>query len=561
MLLRRALTSILAAAGSRRATWARAALSGAAAARQSTGSSGSSDASVRSAARSDATSGSSDFDAARATVGSSGATSSSGQSAPSGARASHSSDASPSRSYAASGGSNDFDVVVSGAGPAGAALVASLATSPLTSALRIAWLSNAPFGVRRAPAPDAVRPDAAAPPARVFAVALSAVRLLRALDVWDEVRPLATPYSRMHVWDARGPGAIEYDAALVNEEALGYIVHNDALEYALTERVRGLDNVELIPSATIESLRRPPADSETLTAALSGDRHLRTSLLVGADSARSRVRELARIGSVRYEYEQVATVANVLTEAPFDTCYQVFEGHSPLALLPYGQHASIVWSCSTERTAELAALGDDAFVALLNETLARHNTDGHTLAAGLGRSLAALLPPLGERVEALADAATHMFAAPRAPRVTGLASKRAGFPLAVSSARTYVKPSVALIGDAAHTVHPMAGQGVNMGLQDVVHLTHALQEALDTGIHIGSLSTLREYERRALLPNAAKQAGLHALHSLFGLEHNAFALARSLGLSAVSSLRPLKARMAQVATGVDLNLQRIGRNL
>jgi 2-octaprenylphenol hydroxylase len=341
----------------------------------------------------------------------------------------------------------DYDVVVVGAGPVG------LATALLL--VRRAGFASARVAVadRRLP-DDLARVREATMDLRVFALSRASERILRACDAWDDIRAVRSkPFERMQVWHAdvppHGGDALVFDAAEMGERDLGIIVENSVLQSALAGAARRAGIALLEREVAVLTQER---SAMVLGAAESS---LRTRLVVGADGSASRVRELAGLAATRADYGQTALVAMVSTARPHQhTAWQRFLGDGTLAFLPLADgRSSIVWSLPTPRAERLLALAPEAFERELE-------TD---FDSALGK--------------------------------VRLASERLQFPLWKLSAEHYVTARLALVGDAAHVVHPLAGQGANLGLLDAAALADVLAGALAQGEDPGAERILRRYER------------------------------------------------------------------
>ncbi len=351
---------------------------------------------------------------------------------------------------------------------------------------------------------------------RVSAITRASQRLLQNLGAWQAMLDeRATPYQQMHVWDRAGFGEIHFDAADLAEPDLGHIVENRVIVRALWELLEDSRTEVLVP------VRLAALDLSDGGAVLALDdgRTLNAGLVVGADGARSQVRELAGIESRGQPYDQHAVVATVRAElGNRSTAWQRFMRDGPLALLPLEQDLfSIVWSTAPNEAERLCALPEDEF---------------NTLLTGASES--------------------------RLGRLT-LQGARAAFPLRLQHAEQYVLPGLALVGDAAHVIHPLAGQGVNLGFLDAGALVDALIAGRERGRMPGALATLRRYERTRKGHNTATQLAMDAFKHLFSNDSSVLSLARNLGLGAAGRLTPLRRLFERVALGQGLELPTLSR--
>ncbi|MBU6469764.1 MAG: UbiH/UbiF/VisC/COQ6 family ubiquinone biosynthesis hydroxylase [Gammaproteobacteria bacterium] len=393
----------------------------------------------------------------------------------------------------------EFDLIIVGAGVVGAALAAALCDS----GLRIAIL-------------DAREPPRLDPKAdwdlRVFALSPASRQLLDAVGAWKSIPAgRVCAYTAMQVWDAMGRGRIQFDCAEVGAEALGYIVENRQLQHALWQRLEHARTLTAIFPARPEAVH---FDAQHVVLSLEGGSQLHARLLVAADGADSAVRKLAGIETTGASYRQQAVVAHLFTEKPHrNTARQRFLPSGPLALLPLADgRVSLVWSLDDARAEEVRALDDAQFCAAVAEG------SGHVLG-----------------------------------HVTGT-TKRAAFPLQRLRVRAYVRPHLALIGDAAHALHPLAGQGMNLGLLDAATLSGVLHAAAAHERDIGDLAVLRRYERERRGANLAMIMALDGFKRVFSNDIRPVALLRNAGLSAVNRFTPLKSAFMRHAMGLNARL-------
>ncbi len=396
-----------------------------------------------------------------------------------------------------------FDVGIVGGGLAGLAFATMLGQRlPAASRWRLALVE---------PAPPVAVPDDAPIGLRVVAVSPASAGLLEECAAWETLPPLAvSPYERMCVWQGYGPpgesDSIRFEAAEFGIPALGYIVDHDCLRARLWSQLPS--RVERVSGHRGVGVRRE-ADAATLL--LDDGGALIARLLVGADGLDSEVRRALGLAPAQRSYGQQAIVAHVASERPHErTAWQRFLPGGPLALLPLADgRSSIVWSCRNAEAASLLALDEEAF----GERLTRAS------AGVLGR--------------------------------LRLTSSRAAFPLAAAHARRYTGARFALIGDAAHRIHPLAGQGINLGFLDADALAAALvaHQGRSRWADPGDELALRKFERARKGANLVTQGFMDVLHALFTSETPMVTAVAARGLGLTDRLGPVKRWLGRSAMG------------
>jgi 2-octaprenyl-3-methyl-6-methoxy-1,4-benzoquinol hydroxylase len=397
---------------------------------------------------------------------------------------------------------DQFDVLVVGGGMVGAALGCGLGGS----ALRVAVLEDAP--------PPAFSPEQLHD-LRVSAVSVASASILKTVGAWQGVAGRRfCPFRRMRVWE--GAGDVEFRSEDIDEPALGYIVENRIIQLALLDRLRAFPNVELVcPAKT----RRIDYAASGSSVELDDGRVLSGRLLVAADGGTSRVRQAAGLGVSGWDYEQHALVLTVDTAyGQQDITWQRFTPTGPQAFLPLdGPHASLVWYQAPEEVKRLKTLPDDELLRALR----------HAFPAELGD------------IDRITD--------------------RGSFPLKRQHALHYIKEGAALIGDAAHMIHPLAGQGVNIGLLDAAALAQVLIGAHRRGEDIGAFRVLREYETLRRRNNLLMMTTMDLFYRVFGNAHAPLKFVRNLGLGLAERVAPAKQAAMRYAMGLGGTLPKLAR--
>lgn len=401
----------------------------------------------------------------------------------------------------------DFDILVAGGGMIGSALALGLSRQGWHVGL--VEVSHHETLVQT-PGPAATVADFEP---RVSAISVASQQLLEELGVWSEITAgRHCPYQTMTVWDGDGTGRIQFEAAELQARALGTIVENRSIVRAL---FRALDQspVELIEGVRITGCKRL---SESYTVELEDGRSVSAGLLVGCDGANSRLRQWVGLPTREWDYDQQAIVCTVkTTQAHRFTAWQRFSTTGPLAFLPLlpesgDEHfCSIVWSQDTGEARRLMALSDAEFSAELERAIERE---------------------LGS-VESI--------------------SSRFAFPLRQRHAKDYVAPGFALVGDAAHTIHPLAGQGANLGYGDVRAMLDELSRAREAGLNPANELVLARYQRRRKGENLAMMAAMEGFKQLFGRDELPVRWLRNTGLRWLNQMGPVKNRIAAEAMGLN----------
>jgi len=409
-----------------------------------------------------------------------------------------------------SGGmATDADILIVGGGLNGPALALALARAGMSVAL----VDARPPDLRGTPGFDG----------RAYALALASVRLLRALGLWDGLAGLAQPILAVRTAQGlAGQGqvgpAMGFDAAELDEGAMGQMLEDRHLHAALRRAALAQPAIACHDGAAAVAQQ---IDARGVTLTLADGRALRGRLLVGADGRDSGVAARAAIARAGHDYGQTALVCTLAVSRPHGgVAHQVFFPSGPLAVLPLpGDRVSIVWSESADLARDLAALDDAGFLAAL------------------------------------------------APRLAGLCGDirlvgpRFAWPLRLSLAERYVAPRLALVGDAAHGVHPIAGQGLNLGLRDVAALAEVLVEAHRRGEDIAALDVLERYQSWRRPDAVALALAMDGVNRLFSNDNPLLRAARGLGMALVDGWPGLRRAAIRTAAGLDPAAPRLLRGL
>ncbi len=373
---------------------------------------------------------------------------------------------------------------------------------------------------------------------RVSAITRATQNVFVNLGAWDGMAARRVqPYREMRVWDAGGNGAIHFDCTELGEPNLGHIIENRVILAALLDRMAQFDNIDFLCPAEAQGMHLGDERAELY---LADGRTLHAKLLIGTDGSSSWVREQSGIDTTGWAYDQSAVVCTVKTSKSHrDTAWQRFLPEGPLAFLPLPHgYSSIVWSTGHERAGELCAMPASQFLDELQLALT-----GTIPGAGLAGSL---------RLPRFAPGETFGDALGRMETV----GPRAAFALRLQHADHYVRPRLALAGNAAHTLHPLAGQGLNIGIADAVELAEVL---LAGGRDPGRLSLLRRYERARKGDNIAMLAAMDGFKRLFSNRSTPLAWLRNGGLNVTNRVAPIKHFFMRRALGLGGELPRLAR--
>lgn len=401
----------------------------------------------------------------------------------------------------------DFDLIIIGGGMVGASLACALAKQDI----RIAIVEAVPYKSDKQPSYDD----------RAIALSFGTSRIFEGMGLWSTIKPCTTPIKRIHVSDQGRFGFTRLDNKQEGVDALGYVISARDLGKSLLRRLDLLNNLTLISPATLTDLK---LGDEHATAVIERDGNsesITTSLIVAADGGNSIVRQKLDIRTNDHDYQQTAIIANITPERPHqNVAYERFTKHGPLALLPMDDNrCALVWTRGPVDATKILKLDDDEFLAKLQPCFGNR----------LGRFLK-----------------------------TG---KRSAYPLRLVRAQEQVRNRLALIGNAAHTLHPIAGQGFNLGLRDVATLAQTIAEAMVLDKDIGELEVLKQYAQWRSRDHQQVIGFTNTLVNTFTNRFTPLVVSRNLGLLATDIIPPLKHSLARHSMGMSGKLPRLARGL
>uniref|UniRef100_A0A9J8AW81 Ubiquinone biosynthesis monooxygenase COQ6, mitochondrial n=2 Tax=Cyprinus carpio TaxID=7962 RepID=A0A9J8AW81_CYPCA len=413
-----------------------------------------------------------------------------------------------------------FDVIISGGGMVGTAMACSLGLDPNLAGKKILLLeAGHKKEMDRVPETYSTR---------VSSISPGSATLLSGLGAWDHIANMrCKPYNKMQVWDACSDALITFDKENLQDE-MAYIVENDVIVAALTKQLQTLSDhvkVQYRTKVVKYTWPRPYHVSESIPwvqVTLANGKTLHTKLLIGADGPNSMVRREAGIPTVKWNYDQSAVVAVLHLSELSDT------------------ESSLVWSTSHQHAEELLQLDEESFVDAINSAFwsnENHSELVETAGSLFRTALSVLMPDSGS-------------ARQLPPSVAGIGPKsRVMFPLGMGHATEYIRHRVAIIGDAAHRVHPLAGQGANLGFGDVAYLTKVLSQAAFNGKDLGkSMQHLLEFETERQRHNLPMMAAVDLMKRLYSTNAAPVVLLRTFGLQATNALPPLKEQIMAYAS-------------
>ena len=408
--------------------------------------------------------------------------------------------------------SADYDLIIVGGGMVGASLAYALSKQ----SLRIAIIEAVPYQAAahkkgKQPSYDD----------RAIALSFGSRRIFDGLGLWQSLAKYTTAINRIHVSDQGRFGFTRLDNRQEGVDALGYVITARNLGKGLVHQLDQIDNLTLISPASLTDLKLDDDHATAIVTRNGKTETITAKLIVAADGGNSTVRQLLDIHTTDHDYNQTAIVTNITPELPHQNiAYERFTKHGPLALLPMEDNrCALVWTHAPQESKRLLELSDEEF-------------------------LSELQPCFGQRLGRFLKV-----------------GKRTAYPLMLVRAQEQVRNRLALIGNAAHTLHPIAGQGFNLGLRDVATLAQIVSDASHGNQDIGALELLEKYSQWRTRDHRQVIGVTNTLVSTFSNHFPPLAIARNLGLIATDIIPPLKHALVKHSMGISGKLPRLARGL
>ncbi|XP_017876417.1 ubiquinone biosynthesis monooxygenase COQ6, mitochondrial-like [Ceratina calcarata] len=428
----------------------------------------------------------------------------------------------------------NYDIIISGGGMVGTTLACAIANNRRLESKKVLLLEG---GKQFDYVPQEKYSN------RVVALNYQTRTLLSSIGAWQHIEGTRVcAVRKMQVWDACSDAMIVFNEDYVTDE-VAYIVENDLLLHAVNKQLSEKENVNVIYNSKVENINLPKTPEENAEIQLQNGKRFKAKLLVGADGANSLVRQTMGAQYIKWDYNQMGVVATLKLSEPTDNivAWQRFLPTGPIALLPLTDSlSSLVWSLPTSEAKRLLKVSEEEFVDNINKALWKVYPKDGIVESGL-RALHQLLEGLSLRTGVTRQLPPSVLAIEE--------GSRAAFPLQFGHSVNYVQTGTVLIGDAAHRVHPLAGQGVNLGFGDVTALVELLGDAVISGSPLGNMLFLRKYETVRQRYNVPVMLAIDALHRLYKGTAAPVVLARSIGLQLTNAIPVIKKALIEHASG------------
>ncbi|VVC33420.1 Ubiquinone biosynthesis hydroxylase UbiH/COQ6,FAD-binding domain,Ubiquinone biosynthesis [Cinara cedri] len=461
-----------------------------------------------------------------------------------------------------------YDIIIAGGGMVGCAMACKLSKESALRGVSILLLEGGPHKEYKLDTKKNVPSKFYSN--RVSAVNKSSVQLLQSVGAWQIIEDIGAcnAVKEMRIWNCGGgkSGGVNNMLTFDNDNDLAFIVENDTILGALYKQIHNDQNITVQYDSRVNQCNLPETPKELATVKIAnGETTFETSLLIGSDGYGSKVRStISGQQYISWEYGQSAIVATLHLQTDNDiyrghVAWQKFAQLGPVALLPLDEEmCSLVWTTSFEEAQHLLSLSDNQFIEALNGVLAEEkesNNSSLLLADNVTRIMSTVLNKCCQSKDKYDQHNTVKYIP---PIVTGVTQgSRASFPLGFGHACQYVGQRVALVGDAAHRIHPLAGQGVNLGFSDVIELSDQLNKSVMKGADIGDLNTLLNYQTVVQRRNLPIMLGIDGIQKVYGSKNNLIpsaitTLVRNVGLTFCQSASLFKRLLSDKASGLPV---------
>ncbi|KAM9992333.1 hypothetical protein ACTFIY_009789 [Dictyostelium cf. discoideum] len=458
---------------------------------------------------------------------------------------------------------NIYDIIIIGGGLVGSTMACSIGNNNTTKHLKVALIESSKIQTVEQSISNPI------PEIRTISFNNQTIELFKSINVWDTIKSTkrVNPFNQVRVWDTSGFEGIHFqDNDIIDNDhddddnntttaAMGYIIENNIVTSSLLSKVKQFENIELFEQLSVKSMN--DYNEETIRATsilpsvtLSNDQQLHAKLIIGADGGNSILKKQLQVPSIGRVYNQKAVVCTLKLGMKQDnnnssnnnnTLFQRFLPTGPIALLPLANgYANIIWSTNLMHAQYLLELDDESFLEQVKDSFLKSPSTSNSSFFEIASNLFNLNP------KGLSGNEIYL------PPIEGLVSKRASFPLRIDHTFNYTLPRVCFIGDASHLVHPMAGQGVNLGMADVKTLSTIIEQSVQSGYDIGDAMMLKRFEEIRKPENLKMLLSIDTLFNLFTNNSIFVTGLRNFGMSLLNNISPLKNLIIGVSKGESI---------
>ncbi|KAN0029441.1 hypothetical protein ACTA71_007568 [Dictyostelium dimigraforme] len=448
---------------------------------------------------------------------------------------------------------NVYDIIIIGGGLVGSSMACSIGSNNSTKHLKVALIESSKIQSVEQSISNPI------PEIRTISFNNQTIELFKSINVWDTIKSTKriNPFNQVRVWDTSGFEGIHFqDKDIIvddddddnnnnNNYAMGYIIENNIVTSSLLSKVKEFENIEIFEQLSVKCMNDYNEETIRTTSilpsvTLSNDQQIHGKLIIGADGGNSILKKQLQVPSMGRVYNQKAVVCTLKLGKETDnhTLFQRFLPTGPIALLPLANgYANIIWSTNLMHAQYLLELDDQSFLEQVKDSFLKSPSTSNSSFFEIASNLLNLNP------KGLSGNEIYL------PPIEGLVSKRASFPLRIDHTFNYTLPRVCFIGDASHLVHPMAGQGVNLGMADVKSLSKIIEQSVQSGYDIGDSMMLKRFEEIRKPENLKMLLSIDTLFNLFTNNSILVTGLRNFGMSLLNNISPLKNLIIGVSKG------------